>query len=332
MRFLSTGLGLQGSPASTSHRPNAGSGEALPYAGLARAKLSIGVPVYNGERFLRQTVESLLAQTFRDFELVISDNASTDGTESLARELAASDPRIVYHRHARNLGMAGNYNFLARRAEAPWFKWANCDDLCDPTFVERCLEALDRNPAAVLAYPRARFIDESGQVLSHIVDPGFPLDFEPAAARLRYVISAGHWVNAPLGVIRRDALLATSLMPPYPGGDYVLLAQLCLLGRFIEIGEPLLGRRLHEKASSQLRDARTVHRYVTGREGVSLPAWYRLRDDAKNLLASKLTLREKASLALHLLRLASWRRTVLGREAALAARVALGSWLPRRGE
>jgi glycosyltransferase involved in cell wall biosynthesis len=297
-----------------------------------RLKLSIGVPVYNGERFLRQTVESLLAQTFGDFELVISDNASSDGTQAVARELAASDARVVYHRHARNLGMAGNYNFLARRAESPYFKWANCDDLCEPSFVERCLDALDRDPGAVLAYPRARFIDESGKLLPGIVDPGFPLDFEPAAARLRYVISAGHWVNAPLGVIRTEALLATTLMPPYPGGDYVLLARLCLLGRFIEIPEPLLGRRLHDKASSQLRDARSVHRYVTGQEGITLPSWYRLRDDTKNLLASKLTLREKASLALQLLRLANWRRTLLGREAALAARVALGSWLPRRGE
>src|SRR5262249_53365072 len=156
---------------------------------------------------------------FGAFELVISDNASTDGTEEIARELAAADPRVAFHRQPRNLGLAANHRFLARRASAPYFKWASSDDLHDPRFLERCIEALDKDDGAVLAYARALFIDDEDHPLPEIEDPGFPLDFEPASARLRYVVEAGHWINALHGVIRTKALQATALWPNYPAGD-----------------------------------------------------------------------------------------------------------------
>ena len=289
------------------------------------ARLHIGVPVYNGERYLRRTVESLLSQTFGDFELAIADNASTDRTEEIARQLAAADPRVSYHRHPRNLGIAGNYNFLFGLARGEYFKWASHDDPCEPLFLERCVAVLDRDPGVVLAYPRARFVDEAERPLE-IHDPGFALDFEPPAERLRYTIAANHWVNAILGVIRRETLARTRLLPRYPGGDYVLLGQLCLLGRFVEVPEALLLRRIHPDSSSQLAaDPQRVFQYVTARGGIALPAWLRLRDHARSILASELGWRDKLSLLGTLLRQAQARRERLVRELVVGARAALSA-------
>jgi glycosyltransferase involved in cell wall biosynthesis len=289
----------------------------------ASTRLDIGVPVFNGERFLLRTVESLLAQTFDAFELVISDNASTDGTEKIARDLAAADPRVTYHRQPRNLGLAANYDFLARRASARYFKWANCDDLYDPRFLERCIEVLERDAGVVLAYARTLFIDEDDRPLP-IEDPGFPLDYGPASARLRYVIAAGHWDNALLGVIRTSALEATRLWPNYPAGDYALLGELCVRGRFVEIPEPLFRRRIHAEASSQLvKDRELILRYVTGRVGFSLPTWYRFRDHLRTILVSEIGVREKLSLLRLLLRLARWQRDRLRGDLGFAARAAI---------
>src|SRR5262245_55195681 len=109
-------------------------------------RLSIGVPVYNGQRFLRATLDSLLAQTFTDFELIICDNASTDGTEAICREYAARDPRVTYVRHDRNLGPAPNYNACFAHARGELFKWAAADDVVEPKFLQRCIEMLDSDP------------------------------------------------------------------------------------------------------------------------------------------------------------------------------------------
>ncbi len=290
-----------------------------------RARVAIGVPVYNGARFLGSTVESLLAQTFDDFELLISDNASTDATEDVARDLAARDPRVRYHRHPTNRGLAANYNFLFEQASSAYFKWGTADDVCAPTFLERCVAALDADPGVVLAAPRAAFIDAEGRPLA-VRDPGFPLDAGSASARLRYVFDAGSWVNAILGVIRADALARTPLMPRYAGGDYVLLGELAARGRFVEIPEALLQRRVHAEASSQLvDDPERILRLVTGRGGVSLPRWFRLRDHARTVLGSALPRREKLALLAQLARRARWDRGRLGRELWLAGRVALQS-------
>lgn len=287
------------------------------------ARVSLGVPVYNGERFLRQTVESLLAQTFSDFELILSDNGSMDGTEGIARELAGRDRRVRYHRQPRNLGLAGNYNFLLERAAAPYFKWATADDPCEPRFLERCVEALDHDPGAVLAYTRAQFVDDEDRPLE-IEDPGFRLEGSPAA-RLRYVIGAGHWVNAILGLVRTDALRRAAPYRTYAGADYVILGELSLLGRFVEIPERLLRRRIHAEASSQMGgDPARAFRHQAGRGGISLPFWARLRDHARTVLASELAPREKLSLLAFLLRQASWRRRRLARELLVAAQVAAG--------
>src|SRR5262249_35870034 len=133
--------------------------------------VTIGLPVFNGARYLSSSLDSLLAQSFVDFELVISDNASTDATEEICRDYAARDKRIRYLRRGTNRGAAWNFNSLVHESSAPYFKWATHDDVHAPAYVERCLHALEDGGARVsLAYPRTLLIDENGDALREYAD------------------------------------------------------------------------------------------------------------------------------------------------------------------
>ena len=127
--------------------------------------VSIGMPVFNGAESIAASIDSLLAQTVGDFELVICDTASTDATADVCARYAARDARIRYHRNPRNLGVNPNYNLTLSYASAPFFKWASANDLCAPTFLERCLAPLEADPAVVLAYPRTTLIDGAGAAI-----------------------------------------------------------------------------------------------------------------------------------------------------------------------
>jgi glycosyltransferase involved in cell wall biosynthesis len=207
------------------------------------------MPVYNGERYVREALDALLAQTYHAFELVISDNGSTDGTTEICREYAARDPRIRYHRLEENRGAAWNFNNAFALARGAYFKWAAYDDLCAPTCLERCVEALDTAPpSVVLVYPKTRFIGERGEVLRDYEDE---LDLREALphARLRHLLRRLSYANASFGLVRAEVLARTSLFGSYPSSDYVLLAELALLGQFWELPERLFLRREHPRTS-----------------------------------------------------------------------------------
>jgi glycosyltransferase involved in cell wall biosynthesis len=136
-----------------------------------KPRLSTGLPVHNGERFLAQAIESLVGQTFADFRLIISDNASTDRTPEICRAYEKSDPRIFYHRGAGNRGPAWNFNHVVHLADGEYFKWAAYDDVCAPELVERCIHVLDHRSPVVLCYTKSYIIDEHGTVLSAYDNP-----------------------------------------------------------------------------------------------------------------------------------------------------------------
>jgi len=124
-------------------------------------KVSIGLPVYNGERYLREAIDSILAQTMDDFELIICDNASTDGTEVVCREYVDRDDRIRYYRNDDNLGASRNFNRTVELALASYFKWAAHDDALAANYLARCVEILDHEPTVVLSHSDAWIIDEN---------------------------------------------------------------------------------------------------------------------------------------------------------------------------
>jgi glycosyltransferase involved in cell wall biosynthesis len=212
-------------------------------------RVSIGLPVYNGEAYLASTIESILEQSFRDFELIISDNASTDGTEEICRTIAERDPRVAYYRNDENVGAANNFNLTLARAEGEYFKWAAHDDRIAPDFLARCVEALDGDPSAVLAYSGIQVIDSTGAVRADYRDR-LPNVISPSAhRRFADLILIDHRCYEVFGLIRTEVLRQTPAIGSYIASDRVLLAELGLRGRFREVPEPLFFSRDHSERS-----------------------------------------------------------------------------------
>jgi glycosyltransferase involved in cell wall biosynthesis len=281
-----------------------------------KPRVSIGLPVHNGERFLEETLRSLLAQTYADFELIISDNASTDETQDICRAYAAKDHRVRYYRNKKNIGVGRNFSRAFELSTGDYFKWASADDLCKPELVARCLHVLDNDNTAVLACPKTRFIDESGNVLD-LDDPGWNLRSEAIHERFRYVIHAeGHWVNSLFGLIRARALARTRLIPSYPGGDYRLIGELSLIGKFVEIPEYLFFRRIHSGASSQnaMNLMWTMEFHTGDGNRVCLPLWNLNFDHLTTTINSELSIYHKLSLVGTILHGMWWRHERLLKE------------------
>lgn len=214
-------------------------------------RVSLGLPVFDGEDYLEETIASIEAQTMGDFELIICDNASTDRTEEICRKLAARDPRVQYHRNERNLGAAPNYNRTFELATAPYFKWVAYDDLLEPAFLQVCVDELDAaDDDVVLVYPRTVLIDGDGTEIGLYDDR---LDLRERSLTRRLVHFASKWrlCNPVFGVIRSDVLARTSLIGAYPSSDVTLLGELALLGRYHELDQPLFRRRIHARSSRQ---------------------------------------------------------------------------------
>lgn len=216
--------------------------------------VSIGVPVYNGEPYLAEALDSLLAQTFEDLEVIICDNASTDGTEEIGRAYAARDGRVRYVRNPSNVGPTANHRRTFELSRGRYFRWAAADDVSAPQSLARCVEVLDREPGVVLAYPKTRFIDEHGRVTQDYEDR---LDLRSRSAGERYwqVRTRLARCNAMFGLMRADVLKQTALLGDYRSADLVFLAELSLYGMFWEVPEFLFYRRFHSAASSAMTDA-----------------------------------------------------------------------------
>lgn len=223
-------------------------------------RVSVGMPVYNGEKHLRVAVDSILGQTFRDLELIISDNASTDGTEAICREYAARDLRVRYHRHPKNIGGSENYNTVFRRANGQYFKWAASNDHCDPGFIEACVSVLDERPDTVLVYPRTRFVlTDSGETEEY--DDRLDLPQERACERFRAFVERVDRCNALYGLIRPEALGRTRLVGKYINSDRVLLGELTLHGKFAEVPEFMFFRRMDPASATTMRSRKEIVRF-----------------------------------------------------------------------
>jgi len=207
-------------------------------------RVSIGVAVYNGERFLPQTLASLLAQTYRDFELIICDNCSADRTEQICRSYMERDARIRYHRNATNIGAPRNFNRAFELSQGEYFKWSGADDLCAPEMIERCVAVLDQRPEVVLAYPKTRLIDETGAVVDDY-DDRLDLQFETPHKRLSHLLWNVWMCNAVFGLIRSRVMKSAGCFGSYPNSDLVFLTALALRGPFVEVPERLFLRRFH---------------------------------------------------------------------------------------
>lgn len=278
-------------------------------------RLSIGIPVYNGGRFIKETLDAFLKQSYSQFELIVADNASDDDTEEICRAYCRKDKRIQYCRSEKNYGAAWNHNRLFKLCCREFFMWGAADDLCESDYIERCIEVLDTDPTVVLACAKTRFIDENGESLD-IHDPGWNLTAGSAAERFHKVVTSRHWVNALFGVIRADSLAKTRLLAAYPGGDYRLLGELSLWGKFFEIPEYLWIRRIHGDAASQNKnDVQWETKFYSGNgRNIYLPLGNLYFDHFRTVLLSNFDFRAKLYIVRTLGRLMRWEKNQLWNE------------------
>lgn len=256
--------------------------------------------MHNGERFIRQALISLLSQDFEDFELLVSDNASTDATQEICLELAARDERLRYHRNAVNLGPTANFNRVFELSSGKYFMWAAHDDYWDPEYVRSCIKALGESDAIVLAGTMGKLVDrETG---AHILtDSGLRTVGMSPGERFRHYKSTihnrQHMGVVFYGVYRRSQLASVMPLKNVIAHDHLLLARLCFLGAFTTVPKSLMVKRRGGTSTSYQRIAQGL--------GIQNPVLIKCPMLVRELFlqsiilqADQLTVREKVELSL----------------------------------
>ena len=299
-------------------------------------RVTVGLPVYNGARFVDRAISAIRRQTLADFELIIADNASTDETLEICRRHATEDARIRILTSSHNMGAAWNFNRIVAEASAELFKWAAHDDLIAPEFLERTVAVLDAEPVTVLCYPRAVDIDVDDKVIAPIHSVKYATGSNPVV-RVRESLGFNTSCVEIFGVIRTSVLRRTPMIGAYTSSDRALLLELATHGRFHELDDVLLMRRQHESRSVRVTGrARNAWFDPSRAEVMTFPRWRLLAEYVRIVRVAPASRRERLQMALAVARWSArrWRR--LGRELATwsvheASNVAafVGGVLPR---
>lgn len=289
--------------------------------------VSIGLPVFNGEKYLAQAMESLLKQTYGDFELIVSDNASEDKTAEVVSRF--KDPRIRYYRQEHNIGSGPNFNFVLNQAQGKYFKWMAHDDLCEPDFLEQCVHALESDPLASLCYSHAKIIDAQGQFVEvHHIDVNTG-DGEPLTRFTNLMLSRGHRCYEIFGLIRKNLLDETDKMGSFAVADRILLAQLALRGPFRVLEEPLFVNRRHpEQFSLRMPNQHEATFWFdpNKKNQIIFPEWKAFNEYRLSLAHFPLSFSERIKSKLYLLQYLRMYRHRMGRDLLTA----FHAWRKRR--
>ncbi len=269
-------------------------------------KVSIGMPVYNGEKYIEQALDSILSQTYKNMEIIISDNASTDRTAEICACYASDDSRISFVQNESNLGAAPNYNRVFKIASGKYFKWAAHDDFIAPTFIEKCVNVMEANLRVVVCYPQGYVVDKDGGVISEY-DPEPDLTGLKPAERFRQFMFTSYLNVQMSGLMRSDVLRKTGMYGSYPASDEVLSAELSLHGEFHVIPERLLFIRLHpdqstfgilspESERKKFSQRDRISWFNTAHEGkITFPTWEYFFDGMRAVRWAPISLSERIS-------------------------------------
>jgi glycosyltransferase involved in cell wall biosynthesis len=280
--------------------------------------VTIGVPVYNSERHLRQSLDSLLAQTYRDFVLVISDNASTDGTAAICQEYVRRDPRVRYFRNPVNIGMTGNFNRVFELTNTKYIKWSTADDYWAPEMLADAVAIMEADPSIVVCYPQTTTVDDEGNVLELYRDR-LHLMHEDHSERFltfidRIVVHPDAeiiLINHHLGLLRCDVVRRTQLFGKHVSADIGFLAEMSLYGKFFEMPKRQMFRRFHVDSSSWNRgnkeqEARRFH--PSNRNRLPFSRWRFHAVFSKAVARSSLSWSKKVELLVATFKVAYWFR------------------------
>lgn len=232
-------------------------------SGPMSPRISLALPVYNGERFVAGAIRSILSQDYRDFELIVTDNASNDKTADICREFAAADTRIRYVRNERNLGAGPNFNLGLHLSTGEYFKWCSSDDLLSPNFIGTCLRVLETNPHVALVYGTTESIDDDGNPIPLVGSTMPSVEDENPARRFQKLIKQVGTCYEVFGMFRRQQLMQSSLHQPYYGSDSALLIEMSLFGTFVHVPGIVFYNREHPNRSINIADKNARHLWHT---------------------------------------------------------------------
>jgi glycosyltransferase involved in cell wall biosynthesis len=255
--------------------------------------VSIGVPVYNGENYLRRALDSIVSQTYSNLEIVIGDNASTDGTEAICREFAGRDARIRYHRHPVNMGASANHEFVFRTSTAEYYKAAAHDDEIAPTYVEKAVAELEAHPGVAMVITRVTEIDENSRWTKEIDSHLKGMNSPDPVKRLGLIMCRPNWATPVFGMMRRSSFKGKEILGRYTGSDRTFLAEMALAGPWRQVDEVLFMRREHATTSTKSFPNEWQRRQwfdtSATRSKVAFPQWKRLAEYASLIRRSGLS-------------------------------------------
>lgn len=260
--------------------------------------VSIGLPVYNGANYLDEAIASIINQSFTDFELIISDNASTDQTAAICEYWFKKDKRIRYIRNEQNLGAIPNFNQLVHLAKGKYFKWAAHDDKLGKEYLEKCVHFLENHPNYVLCCTQVQIVDEFNQKEIPYLHQPKHLSARKTTHRFSELIKNDLDCYEIFGLIRKEILLKTPLFGAYVASDRILRAELGLFGAFYEYPERLFFSRDHADRSIRAMPAHHQRAAWFNPENANkkiLPHWKILVEYFKCVQRTRLSILEKSS-------------------------------------
>lgn len=229
-------------------------------------RITLAMPVFNGSNYIREALDSIIAQTFTDFELIVCDNASQDNTRQIVQEYAAKDDRIRLIRNPRNLGAAPNYNLGFKHGRGEYLKWCAHDDTLSPNNLEACIEVLDARPDVALAFASTRGITGSGEITRPTGEETPSLESDDPAVRFRQAIELSGTCFPIFGVFRRKNLARSTLHRPYYGSDRGVIAEHAIMGKFVRVEDAIFYNREHEQRSINIDDKVQRSLWQTGKK------------------------------------------------------------------
>ncbi len=293
---------------------------------MSQHKIIIGLPVYNGQKYLEAAIDSHLAQSFSDFQIVISDNGSNDATEEICTRYARQDSRITYLRSPVNRGILWNH----RRVLEPvndatlYFRWAGADDVMEPGLLKAMVEVLDARPEIEAVMPATKNIDEDGRVI-RTMERTLNLESPDAVQRARQILIANYQHVIAYGLLRAPSLRRMRTGPDYIGWDPVFIWELALRGEIFQLVEPALLRRFHQGSISRVKTVKEMRKWVEPgtSAGMNFPHWTWAYERARSLFATPLPAGQKLRIGSVLLRATLWQKAQLVRDVTQAVRRAL---------
>ncbi len=293
---------------------------------MSAPRLIVGLPVYNGEKYLGAAIESHLSQSFGDFALVISDNGSTDATPEICAKYASADPRVRYVRSSENRGILWNHRRVMEGIESTqYFRWAGADDVLEPGLLEAMVNILDSRPAVEAVMPATKNIDEQGTIIG-AMDRTLDLQSASVFERARQILVANYQHVVAYGVLRATSLRVMRTQPDYIGWDPVFIWELALRGQIVQVDAPALLRRFHRGSISRVKTVKEMRKWVepNAKAGMNFPHWTWAYERVRALLATPLAGQDKLQVSKLVIRSLFWQRVALARDVTQAARRAMG--------